>query len=110
LEDSDGKPVSDVVHLPAGLDRPVEVDLGLVASARPGADGSWSATVTTRRLAQWVVVEVPGFLATDSWFHLAPGATRSLSLLPRGEAGRPAGLVRALNAQATTRITVEDGS
>jgi len=110
LENGEGTPVSDVVHLPSGLDRPVEVDLGLLASARPGADDSWTVTVTTRRFAQWVVVEVPDFLATDSWFHLAPGATRSLTLLPQGEAGRPAGLVRAMNAQATTRIAVEDRS
>jgi beta-mannosidase len=110
LQDSEGRAVSDVVHLPASLDRPMEVDLGLVAAARPGSDGSWTVTVTTRRFAQWVVVEVPGFLATDSWFHLAPGASRSLGLVPRGEAGRPAGLVRALNARATTRIAVEDGS
>jgi beta-mannosidase len=71
-------------------------------------------SVTTRRFAQWVVIEVPGFLASDSWFHLAPGATRTLGLERLGGAGdgesddrqRPSGHVRALNAGTTARVVV----
>jgi len=125
LCDGDGRVVSDLVHLPAGLERPLESDVGLTAAARAGEDGAWSLSVTTRRLAQWVVVEVPGFRPSDSWFHLAPGATRTLTLdrcdTDGSDAGggsdspgsgggakgaRPAGLVRALNAQTTARIVV----
>jgi beta-mannosidase len=107
LFDGDGNSVSEIVHLPAGLDRPVEPDVGLEATARQGGDGIWSLTVTTRRLAQWVVVEVPGFRPSDSWFHLAPGARRTVSLSPVDGAGSPVGHVRSLNAQTTARIVVE---
>jgi len=107
LHDGDGAVVSEVVHLPSGLDRPFESDVGLGATARLRADGTWSLSVTTRRLAQWVVVEVPGFTPSDSWFHLAPGATRTLGLHADDGAGRPAGHVRALNVQSTARIAVE---
>jgi beta-mannosidase len=109
LRDATGRVVSDVVHLPAGLDRPVEPEIGLAATARPEVDGGWELSVTTRRLAQWVVVEIPGFRPSDSWFHLAPGASRTVSLTPCGGPGgaeRPSGQVRALNSQAAARIVI----
>jgi beta-mannosidase len=109
LGDGAGRVVSEVVVLPAGLDRPLESDIGLEATAQVGADGRWSVSVTTRRLAQWVVIEVPGFTPSDSWFHLAPGASHTVPLTPDGpdDDGRPAGLVRAVNAQATARIALD---
>ncbi len=107
LRDGDGETVSDAVHLPAGLERPFEADLGLEAVARLRADGDWDLSVSTRRFAQWVVVEVPGLRPSDSWFHLPPGATRTVVLHRTGDVERPAGQVRALNAQATARIVAE---
>jgi beta-mannosidase len=98
--------VGGAVFLPLGLDRPVEPEVGLAARGRSLGDGSWSVTVTTRRFAQWVVVEVAGFAPSDSWFHLAPGASRTLTLVPEAGAERPTGHVRALNAVATARIEV----
>jgi beta-mannosidase len=106
LSDGSGAMVGNAVFLPLGLDRPVEPDIGLVATGRPVDERAWSVTVRTRRFAQWVVVEVPGFAPSDSWFHLAPGASRTLTLVPEGGADRPTGHVRALNALATARIEV----
>jgi hypothetical protein len=68
-----------------------------------------------------VVVEVPGFRPSDSWFSLAPGARRTLTLHPTAGhptaghptaghptagAARPSGHVRALNVQASSRLQV----
>jgi beta-mannosidase len=108
LSDTDSAVTSEAVHLPTGLERPFESEVGLAATARQGADGQWSVSVTTRRFAQWVVVEVPGWRPSDSWFHLAPGASRTVALVREAgsAAGAPSGLVRALNAQATARIIV----
>ena len=113
LTDTSGATVSDIVFLPSGLDRALESDIGLAATAERHDDGSWSLVVTTRRLAQWVVVEVPGFRPSDSWFHLAPGARRTVALHRTDGAGgtddgaaTPAGQVRAVNALTTARITV----
>jgi len=93
---------------PAAPPRPLESDVGLAATAQALGDGRWSAAVTTRRLAQWVVIEVPGFTPSDSWFHLAPGDSHTVTLTPDApDGGRPAGLVRAVNAQATARIAVD---
>ena len=65
--------------------------------------------MTTRRFAQSVALDVAGFVPTDSWFHLAPGATRSLTLvpLPGSEAARPRGSVRAVNARAESSLRID---
>ena len=100
--------VSEVVHLPAGLARTVEPDVGLNATARQDEAGLWTLAVATRRLAQWVVVEVPGFRPEDSWFHLAPGHHRTVCLHTVGESGPPRGQIRALNsATAATLVLAE---
>ncbi|MCU1463954.1 MAG: putative glycosidase [Acidimicrobiales bacterium] len=96
---------SELVHLPLGLARPIEGDLGLRAVARV-VESEWVLDIDTRRFAQWVSLEVDGFRPDDSWFHLAPGATRRVLLHPAG-AERPHGDVRALNALTPAPITVE---
>jgi beta-mannosidase len=88
--------VRDVVFLPGGPARPREADVGLRATVDGGV-----VTLTTERLAQHVSLDVPGFVAADSWFHLPPGATRTIGLT--GE-GRPTGEVRALNAGTAARL------
>jgi beta-mannosidase len=108
--------VSDGIHLPSGLERPFESDIGLAAAAELRSDGVWSMAVTTRRFAHFVVVEVPGFRPSDSWFSLAPGARRTLTLHPMtgssasghptASGERPSGHVRALNGQTSSPLTV----
>ncbi len=107
LVDETGACVSDAIHLPLGLQRPLEADLGMTATARC-VDGAWILSVTTRRFAQSVAIDVPGFVPSDSWFHVAPGATRDIVLAPRGGFdGRPAGSVRALNCRGEVTVKVE---
>ena len=66
-------------------------------------------TVTSREFAQWVAVDVPGFQADDSWFHLEPGGRHTVEL--RGDPDRrPRGDVRAVNARVPSSIVVEEGA
>ncbi|HUI04501.1 MAG TPA: hypothetical protein VLZ77_13240, partial [Acidimicrobiales bacterium] len=109
LLDPEGAVVAEAVYLPLGQARPVEADLGLRAEAVGGPEDGWSLRISTRRFAQWVVVEVPGYRAEDSWFHLPPQASRLVALEPLDPAAppdRPAGRVRALNAQPAARVAV----
>jgi beta-mannosidase len=101
-----GDAVSDAYYLPLGPGRPHESDLGLEAHAAPSGD-NWQVTVHTRRFAQWVVIDVPGFAAEDSWFHLAPGSQRTLVLRPLAGSTMPKGRVRALNGLHSSPIVVE---
>ncbi|HTR69265.1 MAG TPA: glycosyl hydrolase [Mycobacteriales bacterium] len=106
LMDGSGKQLSQAVYFPTPLARPVELDLGLEATVRPAESGpEWIATVSTKRLAQWVSLEVPEYAPLDGWFHLPPGETREVVLLPLTDNTRdPAGNVRALNLARPTRL------
>ena len=101
-----GGVVSEAFHLPTGAARPQEPDLGLEAHAAPAGDG-WELTVRTRRFAQWVALEIPGFVAEDSWFHVAPGGERTVELRPLDGSAAPKGRVRALNGLYSAPITLE---
>jgi beta-mannosidase len=73
-------------------------DLALQASVQ-SIEGRWWLELATSRLARWVHIVDPDFLADDDWFHLAPGQTRRVRLTPRHPQARtPSGEVRALNA------------
>jgi beta-mannosidase len=110
LLDDTGEIVSEAVHLPLGLDRPFEDDVGLTARTEH-EDEQWTVSIATRRFAQAVAVDVPGFLPSDSWFHLLPGTPREIVLSPRhrGAGNAPRGSVRALNARRAAQIRVPVG-
>jgi beta-mannosidase len=101
-----GAVTAQAFHFPTGLPRVRELDLGLVATARPGADGSFALSLRTRRFAQSVVVEAEGFAADDAWFHLPPGGERTLLLVPVRGPRALKGSVRALNAEGATPIVL----
>ncbi|HXX66387.1 MAG TPA: hypothetical protein VEK07_04345, partial [Polyangiaceae bacterium] len=103
-------PIAHAFHLPGSLLRAIETDVGLEATATPLGDGSWELVVRSRRFAQAVSVEVHGFAADDSYFHLAPGGARSVRLAPDGSAERPRGTVRALNAHVGANIVIVPSS
>lgn len=104
-----GDEQTEAVHLLMGQARPVEPDIGLRASAFRDARG-WKLEISTGRLAQWVTVDVPRFDPEDSWFHLAPGATRYIRLFALdAEAPEPRGYVRALNLIDGAPVALVDG-
>ncbi len=103
---TDGAVISENVHLPHGQAR-AEADAGLAAEARPIGDGSWSLTITTRCFAQWVSIDVGGYRASDSWFHLVPGGVRTIALRSTGDGGPtgpPHGVVRAVNSRTGAAV------
>ena len=77
--------VSQAFHFPAG--RPVNPEpehrLGLAATSSAGPDGSVDLTVSSRRLAYGVRIEVPGFAPADDAFTVEPGGSRTVRLQPR---------------------------
>jgi beta-mannosidase len=103
-----GATVSETVHFPLGLPAPIEADLGLRATGRVVEGGGAVVTVTTERLARWVTVRAPGYLASDSYFHLLPGRPRDVVLTATGTAeGTPSAEVRAANSATSARATWE---
>ena len=101
-----GEVLAGTAYLPGGPVREIDPDVGLQARAEPVDGSTWLLTVSTVRVAQYVQVDVPGFAASDSWFHLPPGGSRQLTLRPEpGTAGGPSGVLRALNSSAGGRVS-----
>jgi beta-mannosidase len=102
----DGTVLAEAVHLVENGLLPLQNSVGLTASAAPEDDGRWTLTVASTDSAQYVCVDVDGYRASDSWFHLAPGTSRALTLLPRAGSTTPRGHVRAVNSTARATVTV----
>lgn len=104
LVDGAGRTIAEATHL-VGDQQSRQNDVGLTAVAELTEPGMWSLTVSTRWAAHYVCIDVDGFTVSDSWFHLAPGATRTLTL--RGAKATVSGHVRALNSIRRASIQIE---
>ncbi len=107
LVGEDGQALAAGTFLPAGLPRPVQAEVGLQATLHPVDEESWSLLVSTRRFAQFVSIDVPGFRPADSWFHLEPGGSAAIALHRVSTGDKPPkGQVRALNSQEAVRVSL----
>ena len=110
-----GPPLADVIHaklsageallceafwFPAGLPNTREPDVGLSVETSPRADGDVLLRIGTRRFAQSIAIDAPGFTPADNGFHLAPGQVRDVLLRrkPATPRGATRGNISALNA------------
>ncbi len=101
-----GATLAESFFFPLGLPS-TRTDVGLTAELAARGDGDLDLTVGTRGHAHAVTVTLDGFVADDDFFHLAPGASRTLRLR-RDPGASPArrGSVAACNALTTTAIQV----
>ncbi|MET0317790.1 MAG: beta-mannosidase [Rhodococcus fascians] len=102
LVGADGAVLDQATHL-IGERHPRQNDVGLSASAHNVGPGEWSLTVSSRWAAHYVCVDTDGMEVSDSWFHLAPGAERVLTLT--GSKAKVSGHVRALNSIKRAQIS-----
>lgn len=105
--DSNDLEIGPAVHLVGGPDRPVQDSVGMSATCERRGD-DWFLTVATVGAAQYVATDLAGFRPADSWFHLAPGMSRTVRLIPIWDAARPSGRVRALNSMTEVPIEVRE--
>jgi beta-mannosidase len=107
LYDKEDNLSGQAFYFPLGVQRPIDQNLGLRATATQADDGAWSLEITTTRLAQWVVPSVNGYRPSDAWFHLAPGSSRQVRLERiTPDADKPYGVVRAWNTESIEPISV----
>ncbi|KIQ11800.1 glycosyl hydrolase 2 galactose-binding domain-containing protein [Rhodococcus sp. MEB064] len=105
IADGESGPIAERVYLVDGPALPRQNDVGLTAIAGVDESGRRYIDVSTRFAAQYVCVDLDGWLPQDNWFTLAPGTTRRIMLTALGAGDRaPSGHVRALNAEARARI------
>ena len=100
LSSGDGSTMSEAFHFPAGLSCRQESDIGLVATVVGRQADTIELNVRTVGFAQTVHVELAGHAPDDDYFHLAPGASRTVRLRRVDESRRAAmGRVKALNSR-----------
>ncbi|SNB68136.1 MULTISPECIES: glycoside hydrolase family 2 protein [unclassified Agrobacterium] len=75
-----GHVIADAFHFPLGRKKVLHAANLQVSLSE--TSGSWSLEIGTDRLAQSVHVEVQGYDASENWFHLGPGETRKIDLVP----------------------------
>jgi beta-mannosidase len=65
--------------------------------------------ISTRQFAQYVHIDVDGFDVSDQYFHLSPGAAKTVLLRRRPHTPKRdlRGSVRALNSSEIAGIIVE---
>ncbi|MFN8573356.1 MAG: hypothetical protein U0132_14990 [Gemmatimonadaceae bacterium] len=90
-----------------GLPHTRVADLGLSAEVSPGADGSYTLTLGTRRFAQAIRIEADGWQPDDNYFHLAPNDPRQVRLVPvsASTVAPPRIVLHPLNADTATVAT-----
>lgn len=103
LSDPDGKLIARAFHFPGGLAAQAETDVGLSARATRLSDQTAELVVTSKRFAQGIYFDVPGFLADDDYFHLPPECEMRVILRANG-AQVLRGWVHAANSQKSVRI------
>jgi len=99
--------VAEAFHFPLGTPQGIEGEVGLSAMARRVGDGTFELQIQTKKFAQAVHTEVPGFVADDQYFHMTPNSMRRMHLKPRASrdgTAVPEGVIHCLNSAAVSRI------
>lgn len=90
-------------YFPGGLNARADADIGLCAHARMLDEQTAMLTVETKRFAQGIHFDIPGFAADDEYFHLPPASTAHVILRSSG-GHSPAGYVYAANSVKNFRV------
>lgn len=101
---ADEEVMSEAFHFPLGRSRAMhapDIEVHLLRNDK----GNWCLKLTTNRLAQSVHVQVDNFRPSDDWFHLAPGAAKTIELVARGgDEMLPSGEITTLSSKQTLRF------
>lgn len=76
----DGTALSQDFYFPTGWLTEAQSGIALKARAEEASDKSYDLTIEASRSAQWVRIDVDHYTVSDQYFHLAPGAQRTVRL------------------------------
>jgi beta-mannosidase len=105
-----GARLGEAFHFPLGRGAFPPSELGLEARGCAGEDGTIELTVQAARFAQAVAIDARGFVASDDFFHIEPGGSRTVTLRPIRAGARLRGSVRALNGRGPVRVILAERS
>ena len=104
LRDKNEELVVQTFYFPNGMSHLQEADVGLSARVTI-AENTVLLTVSTKRFAQYVHFDLPGFRADQEYFHMEPNSELQVTL--EGESsGSLGGTVHAVNSMKSTQVVV----
>jgi beta-mannosidase len=107
VRDAAGTVLSEAFHFPTRAEPERTVGATVSARAIQQTNGTWVLSVHSSRFLYATRLDVPGFDASDNYFHLVPGRARQVTLVPaRATAERPVGFVEALNLDDAVPIEI----
>jgi len=108
LRDAAGAALTEAFYFDLRRMADSRADLGLEAVGSARSDGGFDLKITTRRFAQSVWIEAEGFISEEDYFHLAPGAGKTIILRPDpgGKTRALRGRIHALNTLAPAKIGI----
>ena len=74
-----------------------QIHPGLRASASPEPGGDWTLRVATDVALRWVSIDIPGWLASDNYFHLLGDSAATVRLRSDGEQPEPRGKLTSID-------------
>ncbi len=99
--------IAEAFWFPAGIPvtRDSAIEMNALAEATAEGNG-YLLSIRSDRFAQSVFIDVPGYRPDDNYFHLAPGQSREIVLMPEAQVrpGRLRGSALALNSTIPARI------
>lgn len=96
--------IAEAFHFPLGRTKAMHaptIEMHLLRNE----SGNWCLKLTTDKLAQSVHVNVDGYRPSDDWFHLAPGAAKTIELIARNtDDNLPSGEITTLSSRQIVRF------
>ena len=105
-----GEVLGQAVHIPDMSALARHGDPGLTAIATPQADGGYALDVQTQKFAYGVWIDARGYVASDNYFHLFPGATHQVTLHPRATSTRFQAWLQASTSPYPVRASVREAA
>lgn len=103
-----GEMLGQAFHVPDVSALSAIGDTDLSGTATAAADGSYEVRVRSSKFAHGVWLDARGFVASDNYFHLAPGASRKITLHPRGPRSRFHVSLLSTTTNSPVRVTLLD--
>jgi beta-mannosidase len=104
VDKSTGREIASAFHFPRG--RMAALHPAKISAELQREGGDWVAVLSTDRFAQSVNLAIPGWTASDNWFHLPPGRAKKLKLadVSAGVNNKLEGTIRHLGTSTVINI------
>ena len=97
ISNNSNQVIGESFHFPAGYNLQHEGDIDIGYAFEKLGLNCWELTLTTKKLAQYVHIEIDDADLSDNYFHLFPGSKKTLIIQLTNDISSPTVRISALN-------------